>query len=80
MAVGFIKISMRKGKRKRENTIEITVFCRLILEVMYHNFCHHAFIERSPGYIQMEGTTQGYEYQRVGDFWEPFQKLPFHKV
>ena len=75
------------NEKTKESKMEITMFCKLILEITSHNFSHYIFIRRKsliPVYIQMEGITEWYKYQWVGTIGTHFrnclpQKLQMRK-
>lgn len=59
--------------------MEVTVFCKLILEMASHGICCVLFLRSQSldlGHIQEEVIAQEHKYHEEGVRWGPSQKLP----
>ena len=56
----------RERERERALKGSYSIFYNLILEMLYHHFCHILLVTQTTTGTVWEGTTQGCEYQEVG--------------
>lgn len=53
---------------RESSTLEVSVFCKNIMEMTSHHFCHffiHSKLVTRSGHPQREGITQGHGYQKA---------------